>query len=155
MIEQQMSNIIVDDHEVIDAIDNTLRGMKRDFMQISPIISRMMLTDVQGHFAKGQGPIEQWKNLKKSYTDRYGEKNRRSYLYKTGKLLRGIKTNPLKTAARITVVSNYARIHNFGGSPDLNKNKNMPKREYFYLSEDAWNKIIQLYSSFISGKWAR
>lgn len=155
LIEVTMSNTGVDAHELIEALDNVLKGMKRDFMQVSPIISRIMLSDVQGHFSKGMGPEGQWKDLKQSYVDRLGTKNRRSYLYRTGKLLRGIKTNPLKKSARVTVQSDYAKIHNFGGTPELKFNNTMPKREYMYLSKEAQDQIVDLYTSFIKGKWDR
>ncbi len=150
-----MSNTGVNATEVIDALNDTIKAMAQEFRAVSPIISRIMLSDVQGHFVKGVGPTGQWKDLKQSYVDRFNKKNRRSYLYQTGKLVRGIKDSPLVRSARITVQSKYAKIHNFGGSPELAHNNTMPKREFMYLTPDAIQKILDVYSDFIRKKWDR
>ena len=150
-----MPDTTVNANEVIDALNDTIKAMSSEFRAVSPIISRIMLSDVQGHFVKGMGPNGQWKDLKESYKNRLGQKSRRSYLYKSGKLLRGIKENPLVKSARISVKSKYAKIHNFGGTPELAHNQTMPKREFMYLTQDAVSKILGVYTDFIRKKWDR
>ena len=82
--------------------------------------------DVIDHFQKEAGPSSSWANTKR------GGK----ILQDTGRLKQSIRTSYSKRIAQVRTNMEYAATHNFGF-----KKKNIPQREFMYLSKKAIEKI--------------
>ncbi|MDD5249650.1 MAG: phage virion morphogenesis protein [Rhodocyclaceae bacterium] len=133
------------DDEAVNAVLGRLVELGADTSMATRPISEDLMAAVEDKFARELGPEGPWQDLADS-TKKAREKRGTwpgKKLQETTRLLSSIQ--PFYDASEAVVGTNviYAMIQNWGGQAGRNHATTIPAREYFWLSDEDWQRIFE------------
>ncbi len=131
---QNLEKVQSDFNAITQRLMNPQTGME--------IVAGKGFKDVVDHFSEEESPDGKWQSLKKP-RKRGGSK----ILQDTGRLRSSVRFRTLRDEAHIFTQVVYAGVHNFGYSK-----RNIPQRQFLWLSKEAIKSITETFKRFILGK---
>lgn len=134
------TEVVINDKEVQRALKRAIRKIKNP-TALFQTIEGSMFRDVMDHFRKEVGPNrKKWKGLKLETLIARAKKRKvpsAGILKDTGRLRNSIRGKSGRRFAEVGTNLVYAATHDFG-----DPSRNIPKREFMYLSEKAVRLIV-------------
>ena len=110
------------------------------------LVANAMQRDVKQHFEDEKSPTGKWKDLKPA-TWAWKTKHGKSWILRnSGDLWKGNLPEHDNETAKVVNRMEYAQPQNYGDSK-----RNLPAREFLWLSKAAMTNIIKLITAYIKG----
>lgn len=136
--------ITIDDKKAMDLFTGISERAKNP-IEINKIIALKMREDVLNHFRDAKGSEGKWKDLKPATWKAKLKKGHNNILMNTGTLRMRNVPEAGKDYAMVWNDLSYAGIHQNG-------TKNVPQRDFLWLSSSMLNKILKLMANYIVRK---